>query len=183
MQISHSCSILSLHCFQTISNRGNLSSSQGTRQLLYNQVEAERVSAFNSLLYTQVKWHWWSAQPFHLCTTMQVHSLKEKGLKAECLGSGQVDETIESKVLTLVMCKLHFWPLSGYSMEINYIKCRCSLWKAELGRVIAIDQAHLVFDWATFRSKYSLVESMKEDFPTFLYWHWQLQHHPKCYLN
>ena len=36
--------------------------------------------------------------------------------------------------------------------------------KGRIG-LIAIDEAHLVFDWATFRSKYSLVESIKEDFP------------------
>ena len=57
------------------------------------------------------------------------------------------------------MCKLRLWSLSGCLMETNYISCRCSVHRAELDWW---GTPHI--DWATFRSKYSLVESIKEDF-------------------
>ena len=95
----------------------------------------------------------------------QVHSLKEKGLKAEYLGSGQKDKTIESKVLSptgdvQIAFVTPEWLFNGN--KLHQLQMLSS--NGRIG-LIATDEAHLIFDWATFRSKYSLVESIKEDFP------------------
>ena len=95
----------------------------------------------------------------------QVQNLKEKGLKAEYLGSGQKDKTIESKVLSTTGDVQIAFVTPEWLFKWKQTTSVADAQFTERIELIAIDEAHLIFDWATFRSKYSLVESIKEDFP------------------
>ena len=113
----------------------------------------------------------------------QVHNLSEKGLKAEYLGSSQPDKGVESRVLsqhsdtrTQILFVTPEWLYTGNKMSL--------LQQLTLqGRIglIAIDEAHLIFDWQTFRSKYARIESIKQDFPSIPLWFSQLQPLQKFY--
>ena len=82
----------------------------------------------------------------------QVHNLREKGLKAEYLGTSQPDKGVESRVLsqhsdtsTQILFVTPEWLYTGNKMSLLQ---QLSL-QGRIG-LIAIDEAHLLFDWQTF---------------------------------
>ncbi len=96
----------------------------------------------------------------------QTDQLNQAGIPAAFVGSIQPDHTIEAKVLapdsdTKVLYVTPEWLFS--SNKLSLVKTL-----AEHGRLglIAIDEAHLVYDWQVFRDKYYQVESVKREFPT-----------------
>ena len=96
----------------------------------------------------------------------QVQKLKARGISCAFLGSAQNNKEIEEEVLQGVSeIKILFvtpeWLLSSNKLDrirelaINNKIC-----------LIAIDEAHLVFDWQSFRDKYRHLENIKSDLPT-----------------
>ncbi len=95
----------------------------------------------------------------------QTDQLNRAGIPAAFVGSCQPDHSVEGKVFSpdsniKILFVTPEWLFS--SNKLSRVKEL-----AEHGRLglIAIDEAHLVYDWQVFRDKYCQVESLKRDFP------------------
>lgn len=74
-------------------------------------------------------------------------------------------------------------PDSGVQLSPEKLKMSLLQQLTLQGRIglIAIDEAHLIFDWQTLRSKHARIESIKQDFPSIPLWFSQLQPLQKFY--
>ena len=95
----------------------------------------------------------------------EVEKLKRKGISAAYLGSAQHDKTLEPKIFNgerdvRVLFIIPEWLYSSNKMTL--LKQLVEKKKIVL---IAVDEAHLVFEWQTFREKYRNVEMLKQEFP------------------
>lgn len=95
----------------------------------------------------------------------QVAKLTAKGIEAAYLGSSQPDKTLERKIFegktkVAVLFVTPEWMFSSNKMSmIKEMAARKQL------SLLAIDEAHLAFEWKTFRSQYSSVDTIKREFP------------------
>ena len=83
------------------------------------------------------------------------------GISAVYFGSAQIDPNSESKALcaelnTLVIFVSPEWLFSD---KHNYLKIQALNDNNQLG-LIAIDEAHLVYDWQDFRQSYKRCEEL-----------------------
>ena len=96
----------------------------------------------------------------------QTNELEKLGISAMYFGSAQMDPSAESKALctgstTLVVFVSPEWLFSDKN---NYVKIQELNSSNRLG-LIAIDEAHLVYDWQNFRHSYKRCEELHELFP------------------
>ena len=96
----------------------------------------------------------------------QTNELEKLGISAVYLGSAQIDPNAESKALcaesnVLVVFVSPEWLFSDKN---NHIKIQALSDSNRLG-LIAIDEAHLVYDWQDFRQTYKRCEGLHELFP------------------
>ena len=81
----------------------------------------------------------------------QTCSLKVKGIKATFLGTAQCDKNITAKILSEEYEVIFVTPESFFENDGSprYI-FKQLLWKQQIG-LIAVDEAHLVCSWSSFR--------------------------------
>ena len=96
----------------------------------------------------------------------QTNELEKLGISAVYFGSAQINPSAESKALcaeldTLVVLVRPEWLFSDKN---NYLKVQALSVSNRLG-LIAIDEAHLVYDWQDFRQLYKKCEELHEMFP------------------
>ena len=96
----------------------------------------------------------------------QTNELEKLGISAVYFGSAQINPSAESKALcaesdTLVVLVSPEWLFSDKN---NYLKVQALSGSNRLG-LIAIDEAHLVYDWQDFRQLYKNCEELHEMFP------------------
>ena len=96
----------------------------------------------------------------------QTSELEKLGISATYFGSAQIDPNSESKALcaesnTLVVFVSPEWLFSDKN---NYLKIGALNDSNRLG-LIAIDEAHLVYDWQDFRQLYKRCEELHSLFP------------------
>ena len=96
----------------------------------------------------------------------QTNELEKLGILSVYLGSAQIDPTSESKAFcaesnTSVVFVSPEWLFSD---KLNYVKVKALNGSSRLG-LIAIDEAHLVYDWQDFRQTYKRCEELHALFP------------------
>ena len=92
----------------------------------------------------------------------QTNQLDKNGISATFLGSAQLDKSLEGSVFfgdtnIKVLFVTPEWLFSSNKMAL--VK---GISESGRLRLVAIDEAHLVFDWKTFRGKYGQLVNMKE---------------------
>ena len=97
----------------------------------------------------------------------QTHELEKVGISATYLGSAQLDPHAETRAFsagsdTLLMFVSPEW-LFG-SDDRNLAKVQALNMQNQLG-LIAIDEAHLIYDWQDFRQAYKCCEELHDLLP------------------
>ena len=95
-----------------------------------------------------------------------VQNLHEKGISSAYLGSAQTDKGLEDKVFQEDSEeKIIFVTPEWLSKPERKARVRALAEKKALS-LIAVDEAHLVFEWENFRPAYKEIQNLKYDFPT-----------------
>jgi len=98
----------------------------------------------------------------------QTNELEKRGISATYLGSAQLDINAENKAFCvnsdiLLLFVSPEW-LFGSSDDKNLVKLQTLHRQNRLG-LVAIDEAHLVYDWQDFRHTYKRCEDLHELLP------------------
>ena len=94
----------------------------------------------------------------------QVAKLKRQGVSSTYLGSAHHDKTLEHNILhgntdITVLFVTPEWLFSS-----NRIELVRQLVQEKKIALIAVDEAHLIFEWQTFREQYKKVETLKQEY-------------------
>ena len=94
----------------------------------------------------------------------QVYNLQQKGIKSTYLGSAQLDKEAESNALDPSSdIRIIFVTPEWISKSDKMIKVQ-ALASADKLSLLAIDEAHLVSEWADFRKAYRSLENLHSSF-------------------
>ena len=94
----------------------------------------------------------------------QVAKLKRQGVSSTYLGSAHHDKTLEHNILhgntdITVLFVTPEWLFSSNKIELVR-----QLVQEKKVALIAVDEAHLIFEWQTFREQYKKVETLKQEY-------------------
>ena len=104
----------------------------------------------------------------------QTNQLNKKGITAAFLGSAQPDKSLEGTVFFgNIDIKVLFVTLEWLFSSNKLALVKEMSESGKLG-LVAIDEAHLVSDWNTFRGKYGQLVNIKKELPNIPLWHLQL---------
>ena len=97
----------------------------------------------------------------------QTHHLSETGISAIFLGSAQMDAHADSKVFSpdstvSLLFVSPEWLFNGNDRNLAKVQKLCASGKVCL---VAIDEAHLIYDWQDFRQSYKKCEEVHTLFP------------------
>ena len=93
-------------------------------------------------------------------------NLQDKGMSAAYLGSAQPDKSLEDKIfLENSPEKIIFVTPEWLAKPERKSRVR-ALAENNLLTLIAVDEAHLIFDWENFRPAFKDLQSLKFDYPT-----------------
>lgn len=90
----------------------------------------------------------------------QVKKLTEKGILCAFLGSAQHNKEIDEQVLQRESDIKLLFVTPEWLFSSNKLDCVRELAIKNKLSLIAIDEAHLIFDWQTFRDKYRYLQNI-----------------------
>ena len=94
------------------------------------------------------------------------HGLQRKGISAAYLGSAQPDKGLEDKVFLESSPENIIFVTPEWLAKPERKSRIRALAEKNLLTLIAVDEAHLIFDWENFRPAFKDLQNLKFDFPT-----------------